>query len=215
MKHFFVTHLLFVILVALLPWQAMAVSIDELSRAIETAPAERLHSYYVYRSRAYLAMGDEENGFADLESSLQVKPNVEAYLLRGEYFKKTNRLDAAITNYSAALAVNSDCLKAYRLRSVAYYDKKDYAQAVIDASHITLHNEDDPFALNMIEKCYVLASPKEQIILRSNVASVMRARKALLKGSSGKRYVSSPSSRVDKVAVAKTIKKKCGPRRKS
>lgn len=193
----------------------MAVSIDELSLAIATAPVERLHSYYIYRSRVYLAMGDEENGLADLEASLRVKPNIEAYLSRGEYFQKTHRLDAAVKDYSAALVINKDCVKAYRLRSAAYYDKKEYVQAIIDASHIKLYNEEDSFALNMIEKCYVQTSPKERIVIRSDVASVMRARKARLKGGKGKRYLPSPSPRRSKVAATKKKKKKCGPRRKS
>lgn len=216
MMHHFLICLLFVIFSLLSVPQTRAVSIDELSRAIATAPVERLPSYYVYRSRAYLALGDEEHALADMETSLLVKPNTEAYLARGEYFQKTNRLDAAIKDYSAALTLNNDCVKAYQLRSSAYYAKKEYVQAIIDASHVQLYDEDDPFALNMIEKCYVQTSPKERIVMRSDVAAVMRIRKELLKSGGGKRYLPVPATRRTKVAATrKKKKKKCGPRRRS
>ncbi len=218
MKHRLGIYVFLVVFTLPLPSPVLAVSIEELSQAIAMAPAERLHSYYVYRSRAYLALGDEENGLADLQASLQVKPSAEAYLFRGEYFQKTNRLDDAISDYSAALAINKDCVKAYRLRSAAYYDKKEYAQAIIDASFVKLYNEEDPFALNMIEKCYVQSSPKERIVLRSNVASVMRSRKARQSGGAGsQRYRPAPAKHGNKVAAVKTKRKtkKCGPRRRS
>lgn len=217
MRHLSYIYLLLVILSPFVPQQAMAVSIEELSNSIATAPPDRLHSYYIYRSRAYLAMGDEESGLADIAASLQVKPTAEAYLARGEYFQKTNRLDAAIKDYSSALSINSDCLKAYRLRSGAYYDNKEYAQAIIDASHIKLYDEENSFAHNMIEKCYVQSSPKERIVMRSNVAAVMQARKARGSGGSKKRYLPTPTPRPQKVTTAKVNKekKKCGPRRKS
>ncbi len=216
MMHHSLICLLFVIFSLLSVPQTHAVSIDELSRAIATAPVERLPSYYIYRSRAYLALGNEEHALADMEASLLVKPNTEAYLVRGEYFQKTNRLDAAIKDYSAALSINNDCVKAYRLRSSAYYAKKEYVQAIIDASHVQLYDEDDPFALNMIEKCYVQTSPKERIVLRSDVASVMRARKARLKAGGGRRYLPAPATATRRTTVAATKKKKkCGPRRRS
>ncbi|MBU0680241.1 MAG: tetratricopeptide repeat protein [Proteobacteria bacterium] len=216
MKYLFVIFVLLGAFVSPLSKQARAVTIDELTQAIATAPAERLHSYYVYRSRAYLAMGDEGNGLADLGASLRVRPTEEAYLLRGEYFHKTNRLDAAINDYTAALRVNNDCVKAYRLRSAAYYDNKDYVQAIIDASSVKLYDDDDPFALSMIEKCYVQTSPRERIVIESDVASVMRTRQALLNsGGGGTRSRSRPSPSGNKVAEASTKKKKCGPRRKT
>ncbi len=212
----FLARLLFVICVLTFsPQQLMAVSIEELSLAIATAPPDRLHSYYLYRSKAYLALGDEKKGLADIESSLRVKPSAEAYLARGEFFQKTNRVAEAIHDFSSALIINENFLKVYRRRSEAYYEQKNYAKAIIDATRITFYDSKDPFALNMIEKCYLQTSPKERIVMQSNVASVMRSRKALKKKRTKKTYSPPAPTRKNKVASASKKKKKCGPRRRT
>lgn len=213
MKYFVFLTALSAALILWPPQPGMAASIDALSRAIATAPAERLPSYYLYRGRAYLAMGDEANGLADLATSLQVKETDEAYLLRGDYYQQRHRLDEAIADYSAALAVNSHCVTAYRRRSAAYYEKKEYVQALIDASTVRLYDDNDRFAFAMIEKCYLQTSPRERIVLESNVAEVLRARQGLLAAGNGQKSRSAPS--VSKVAAAAPKKKDCGPRRRS
>ena len=142
--------------------------------------------------------------------------NVHALCDRAEAFILNEMYEEAINDYSAALDINKHYIKAYRLRSSAYFDNKEYTPAIIDASHIKLYDEKDPFALNMIEKCYIQTSPRERIVIRSNVAEVMRARRALLKSGKNKRYLPSPTTRKPKVAKAKKPKKKkCGPRRRS
>jgi tetratricopeptide (TPR) repeat protein len=215
MKYFAGITALFAVLALYAP-PVVAVSIDALSQAIATAPPERLPSYYLFRGRAYLAMGDEANGLADLAASLQVRETDEAYLLRGEYYQQRHRLEEAIADYSAALALNAHCVAAYRRRSAAYYDKKEYVQALIDASTVRLYDDNDRFALAMIEKCYVQTSPRERIVLESNVDEVLRARQGLLVAGNGqKSRPSPPVKKVKKVAAAAPAKKDCGPRRRS
>ncbi len=213
MKYFVFVTTLWAALTLWAPQPGMAVSIEALSRAIATAPAERLHSYYLYRGRAYLLRGDEAKGLADLATSLQVKETDEAYLLRGDYYQQRHRLDEAIADYSAALAVNAHCVTAYRRRSGVYYDKKEYVQALIDASTLRLYDDHDRFAAAMIEKCYLQTSPRERIVLESNAAEVLRVRQRLLAAGGGQQ--SRPAPSVNKVAAAAPKKKNCGPRRRS
>ncbi|PLX47749.1 MAG: hypothetical protein C0613_13290 [Desulfobulbaceae bacterium] len=202
------------LLPALLPCRAGAASLEDLNQAIATASHERLPLYYLYRSRAYLAMADEGRALDDLHTSLTLRPSTEAYLERGAYFHRRGRLKAAIADYSAALRLNSNSIKAHELRSKAYYDNREYSQAVIDASHVRLADPNSAFARNMIEKCYLQTSPREHIVLQSAVARVMRARAALAKQEARRSSRPSPAPSRKKMA-APQAKQKCGPRRTS
>lgn len=187
-----------------------AVLIQKLNEAIESAPADQLHTYYIYRSKAYFKMGDIQNGLSDIGLSLHFNPTPEAYLLRGEFYQSLHRYEEAINDYSAALKLNRHFLKAYLLRSQAYFANKEFNMAIIDASYVKMYDEDNGVANNIIEICYINMSPRQKIELEPNLEAIRRAsRKGQTQGTRNH-----PRKKV-KIVKTKQKKPACTPRRQS
>jgi len=92
--------------------------------------------WYYSRGNAYKKMNLIDSAIADYGRAIQLKPDYYgAYTNLGNIFANTGDMDKAINNYNLALKYASDKDKGltYHNRSIVYFRKKDYRQALSDA----------------------------------------------------------------------------------
>ncbi len=125
-----------VIFMASTPAQLFAArSITEYTRAIEQSPEERKYKFYLLRGLAYKENGDIGSAIKDFSTSIQLKPNMEAYKKRGEMYFERGTLNMAINDFSEAIKINPT-REAYRLRGLTYLVQGSLELAIKDGTEI-------------------------------------------------------------------------------
>lgn len=95
---------------------------------------EELATYYVVRSKAFLAQGDKTRALADLNQALETYPRFWGALInRAVYYTNEGRLDLALKDYDDAIQFGADTPEAYLYRGYAYAKKGDLDRALADA----------------------------------------------------------------------------------
>jgi len=110
-------------------------SITEYTRAIEQSPEERKYKFYLLRGMAYKENGDMSSAIKDFSTSIQLKPNMEAFKKRGELYFERGTLNMAVNDFSEAIKINPT-LQAYKLRGLTYLVQGSLELAIQDGTEI-------------------------------------------------------------------------------
>jgi tetratricopeptide (TPR) repeat protein len=101
------------------------------ARAAKPAGPEAASSYDEQGDAAG-RLGRYGEAISAFTKALAIEPDVRAYLGRGLAYEQSRRYDAAILDFTRAIALNSNLAEAYDSRGVAYDQKGLYARAVDD-----------------------------------------------------------------------------------
>jgi Tfp pilus assembly protein PilF len=114
---------------------ALAVNVDEYTRAIEQSPADMKYKFYLLRGLAYRSQGDIEAAIKDFSVSIQMHPTQDAYLRRGEMYFEKGVYTIAEHDFTSALEINRT-QEGYKLRGVTYLVLGNLDLAVADGTEI-------------------------------------------------------------------------------
>jgi len=79
-----------------------AKSIAEYTKAIDQSPVDRKYKFYLLRGEAHIENGDFSAALKDFSTSIQLKPNKEAFLNRGKMYFQRGTLNMAVKDFSEA-----------------------------------------------------------------------------------------------------------------
>lgn len=202
------------------PALAYSEKIAALNEAINSSTSlQELARYHLYRSRAYQQVGKEQQALADLEQAVSLRPCATIHYEKARYLRRLDKDQEALKAIDHALACNKHYLPALQLRSELFFEQKDYSMAILDAStilHIEPHNG---AARSMVDHCWIAASPRERITIRSNPDVIQQILQYKKKQGSTRRLVAKASPRrsstAKKVRAKRKVKKSsCGPTRR-
>lgn len=82
------------------------------------------------RAYAYSRIGNQDKALADIDRSLELKPNApKALLLKGTLLLRQGNASGAVDTLSKAIRINSDCGRCYLLRGKAFNQLNQYRKA--------------------------------------------------------------------------------------
>lgn len=84
------------------------------------------------RAAAYSNMDQHEHALADYSAAIALEPSVSLFENRGLEHLALGRLDAALADFTQAIALGQDFPGAYLLRGNAYADKGEFDKALSD-----------------------------------------------------------------------------------
>ena len=122
-------------------------AVEDYTMALKIRPYNKL--CYKYRAEVYEKMGETAKAKADmaeykapekhtytideLNKIIQSNPNdADAYLNRGNLYRKSDNFDTAISDYNKAVELNLKNADAYNKRGLTYYKMENYDDAMKD-----------------------------------------------------------------------------------
>jgi tetratricopeptide (TPR) repeat protein len=105
-------------------------AIADFSSAITLNPDEDV--YYYNRGLTYTARGLWSKAKQDFTSALTIRGELVYYIGRADAERALTDAEAAIKDYSAALAIEPDNLIALNNRGALYFDTGEYEKAIVD-----------------------------------------------------------------------------------
>jgi len=107
-------------------------AITDFNAAIIANPT--LSGCYNNRANAYSMLGKYDLALADYNVLLTMEPEkTQAYIWRGIALQKTGKTEKAIKDFDYAISISATAFPdAYYNRSIAYFEKKKYQQALVD-----------------------------------------------------------------------------------
>lgn len=116
---------------------------------------------YLYRGKAYYALGDMEQAIADLTQAVILRMNLtEAYYYLGLSYAGQGERDDALDYFAQALAYDPEYVSAYEGRGNTYYDLGDYAHATADyREYERITGRLEPFMQKRIKEMEAVLTP--------------------------------------------------------
>ena len=99
----------------------------------------------VYRSTCYAELGLMDLAIADISKTMEKDPDWNAYTSRGDYYRLSGNLDAAIQDFTAAIEELPDESYGYYKRGWCYEMKGDRKKALEDYNMGLEMSEDYPY----------------------------------------------------------------------
>ena len=99
----------------------------------------------IYRSDCYSELGLNELAIADISKAMEKEPSWRALCQRGDYYRLSGNLDAAIADFTAAIEEIPDRAYAYYKRGWCYEMKGERKKALDDYNLGLEMTEDDPY----------------------------------------------------------------------
>ena len=129
-----------------------ATTIAEYTKAIEQSLPDYKYKYYLYRGQAYLNENQAGKALKDLNSSIKLKPTIQAYRERGILLYNMRQYKAAIGDFNQYLKRKDD-IDIYRKRSFARYSEKSYKKAMGDAKKVLAVQPEDKLCQKILMEC--------------------------------------------------------------
>jgi tetratricopeptide (TPR) repeat protein len=135
MNRLFVLPILIVLMISAPVQLFAAKSITEYTKAIDQSPVDRKYKFYLLRGEAHMENGDFSAALKDFSTSIQLKPNKEAFLNRGKMYFQRGTLNMAIKDFSEAIEINPT-LDVYKLRGLTYLVQGSLELAIKDGTEV-------------------------------------------------------------------------------
>ena len=153
MNRLFILPILIISLIAV-PVQLFAArAISEYTKAIDQSPADRKYKFYLLRGVAYKEKGDISAAIKDFSTSIQLKPNKEAFLRRGEMYFQRGALNMATNDFTEAIKINPT-QDVYKLRGLTYLVQGNLELAIEDGTMIIKLAPNDSESYNIRMEAY-------------------------------------------------------------
>jgi len=140
-------------------------AIGFLNSAIQENSTYANPSGFLYRGRAYYAIGEYGKAVSDFNEVIAIAPDLsKTYLYRGYAYEKQKKITQAIENYSKAIQLDPEEVWAIRARAMAYAIQRKYDQALIDFNQaIKLDTTHAPTYNNRCWTLYLLKRYQEAL----------------------------------------------------
>ncbi|KAA0257295.1 tetratricopeptide repeat protein [Deferribacter autotrophicus] len=114
-------------------------AIDSLSKAINLD--QNNSTYYEFRSRIYMTLGQFDNAIKDLNKVLELQPNKsEYYAIRGVLYSIQHQREKALSDFNIAILLDPENIEALVQRGIIYSEKKEYSNALSDFNKVIILN---------------------------------------------------------------------------
>ncbi len=107
-------------------------ALDDFNEAIRCNPESAVG--YHYRGLVKKNLGESIEALGDYTKVIELKPNIDSYLNRGDIYQESKEHNKALSDYNAALKLNNEDAYAYNRRGLAYHALNQYDKAIEDFS---------------------------------------------------------------------------------
>jgi tetratricopeptide (TPR) repeat protein/Zn-dependent protease len=110
-------------------------AVEEATAALRTNPNDV--NAYIKRSRAHLALGDDQRALADYDQVVRLQPDdIESRLTRASFRRRLKNYQGAIQDYNEVLRLQPKKFYVYQLRARVRDEMQDYKGAIADYNEI-------------------------------------------------------------------------------